>query len=98
MRSIELESLHVDGRDPWKAQASGLGQIRAGAAQRIGMFLFSDEMYSKIKVLSGGEKSRVALAHTLISEANFLLLDEPTNRFSFISENILIQALQRVCG
>ena len=65
----------------------------------MGCFLFSDEdQYKKIKVLSGGEKSRVALAKTLISEANFLLLDEPTNHLDFISENILIQALQQYAG
>jgi ATP-binding cassette subfamily F protein 3 len=65
----------------------------------LGCFLFTDEdQFKKIKVLSGGEKSRVALAKTLISEANFLLLDEPTNHLDFISENILIQALQQYQG
>lgn len=95
----QLESLHVENEVLEELLQAGSGKTEQELRNVLGCFLFSDEdVFKKIKVLSGGEKSRVALARTLISEANFLLLDEPTNHLDFISENILIQALQQYRG
>ncbi|MBY0436346.1 MAG: ABC-F family ATP-binding cassette domain-containing protein, partial [Cyclobacteriaceae bacterium] len=95
----QLESLHLENEILEELKQAGSGKLEQELRGILGCFLFSDEdQFKKIKVLSGGEKSRVALAKTLISEANFLLLDEPTNHLDFISENILIQALQQYLG
>jgi ATP-binding cassette subfamily F protein 3 len=95
----QLEALHVENEILDELKQAGSGKTEQELRNILGCFLFSDEdVFKKIKVLSGGEKSRVALAKTLISEANFLLLDEPTNHLDFISENILIQALQQYKG
>jgi len=95
----QLESLHLDNEIIEEMKQAGSGKTEQELRNVLGCFLFSDDdQFKKIKVLSGGEKSRVALAKTLISEANFLLLDEPTNHLDFISENILIQALQQYLG
>jgi ATP-binding cassette subfamily F protein 3 len=95
----QLESLRVENEILEEMLQAGSGKTEQQLRNVLGCFLFSDEdVFKKIKVLSGGEKSRVALAKTLISEANFLLLDEPTNHLDFISENILIQALQQYAG
>jgi ATP-binding cassette subfamily F protein 3 len=95
----QLEALHVDNEILEELKQAGSGKTEQELRGILGCFLFSDEeVFKRIKVLSGGEKSRVALAKTLTSEANFLLLDEPTNHLDFISENILIQALQQYQG
>ncbi|MFH1196035.1 MAG: ABC-F family ATP-binding cassette domain-containing protein [bacterium] len=66
------------------------GQIR----NLLGSFLFSDdEVFKKVKVLSGGEKSRVALARILLTSANLIVMDEPTNHLDFSSKRILQKAL-----
>lgn len=95
----QLESLTLKNEILEELKQAGSKKTEQELRGILGCFLFSgDDVFKKIKVLSGGEKSRVALAKTLISEANFLMLDEPTNHLDIISENILIQALQQYVG
>jgi ATP-binding cassette, subfamily F, member 3 len=95
----QLESLNIDNTLLEELKQTGTDKLETELRSILGCFLFSGEdAFKRIKVLSGGEKSRVALAKVLISEANFLLLDEPTNHLDMQSVNILIQALQQYEG
>ncbi len=95
----QLESLHLDYEILEELQYDAPHKTEMELRSMLGCFLFGgDDVFKKIKVLSGGEKARVSLAKTLVSEANFLLLDEPTNHLDIDSIEIIIEALKRYEG
>lgn len=95
----QLESLHLENTLLEEMKNCGSGKTELELRQLLGCFLFAgDDVFKKIKVLSGGEKARVALAKVIAGKANFLLLDEPTNHLDIQSVELLIEALNKYQG
>lgn len=95
----QLESLNLNDSVLEEMKHCGSGKNELELRTLLGCFLFSgDDVEKKIKVLSGGEKARVALAKTIAGKANFLLLDEPTNHLDIHSCELLAEALNKYEG
>jgi len=95
----QLESLQLNHTILEELQTCGSQMTEQELRNLLGCFLFGgDDVDKKIRVLSGGEKARVALAKTIISKANFLMLDEPTNHLDMHSVDLLIESLNKYQG
>ena len=95
----QLEVLNPENNLIAEMQEARSGKNDLELRSLLGSFLFSgDAVDKKIKVLSGGEKARVALAKTIASKANFLMLDEPTNHLDIHSVDLLVEALNKYEG
>jgi ATP-binding cassette subfamily F protein 3 len=95
----QLEALGLSNTLIEEMQLAGSQKTDLELRTLLGCFLFSgDDVDKRIKVLSGGEKARVALAKTIVSKANFLILDEPTNHLDMLSVDLLVESLNKYEG
>ncbi|MCF8365638.1 MAG: ABC-F family ATP-binding cassette domain-containing protein [Bacteroidales bacterium] len=89
MEKTVFETIDDEAAGEWRPKVKGL----------LGSFLFrGEDLDKKVKILSGGEKSRLSLARMLLTPTNFLILDEPTNHLDMRSKDILKNALLQFDG
>lgn len=95
----QLEALDLNNTILEEMVSCRSGKTELELRSLLGCFLFGgDDVDKKIKILSGGEKARVALAKVIVSKANFLMLDEPTNHLDMHSVELLVEALNKYQG
>ncbi len=95
----QLQALRLENTVYQELDGAAPGWTQSEVRSLLGAFLFhGDTVEKKVRVLSGGEKGRLALAKMLVKPAPFLCLDEPTNHLDITSSDVLEQALQRYQG